>query len=167
MSTKTTKDVITTDQELQTPQRVQVVNPFDEMDRWFDQVFPRSWMQPFFRTGWLDQDAPWGTKAFKVDVIDRDTEIVVRAELPGVRKDDLDVSLTDNVLTMRAHTRNETTDEHDRYHRREISTGEFQRTLRLPAEVDGDHTKATFKDGVLELVAPKVQGSNRHSINVE
>jgi HSP20 family protein len=167
MSKRETKDV-TTNRELQTPQRAhQVMTPFDGMDRWFDQVFPRNWMQPLFRMGWPDLEAPWVNKMFRVDVIDRDAEVVVRAELPGVSKDELDVSLSDNTLTIRTHSHHETTEEQGHYHRREISAGELQRTLRLPFEVDGDQTKATFKDGVLELIAPKLEGTSRHSIKIE
>ena len=166
MSKKETREVVTTP-EPTVLHRNPGVTPFDEMDRWFDQVFPRNWMQPFFRMGWPEAEPPWGAKAFKVDVIDRDEAVLVRAELPGVSKNDVDVTLQDNLLTVRAHTRKETTEEKGQYHRREISSGEFQRTLRLPADVDGDHTTATFKDGVLELVAPKVQGASRHTIKVE
>jgi HSP20 family protein len=166
MSKRETKEVAA-NKELQTPQRSQVASPFDDMDRWFDQVFPRNWMQPFFRMGWPDAEVPWTQKMFKVDVIDRDTEVVVRAELPGVSKDELDVSLSGNVLTIRTHSRHETTEEKGQYHRREISTGELQRTMRLPTEVDGDKTKATFKDGVLELIAPKLETAHKHSIKVE
>lgn len=169
MSKKETKDtaVTVTGKDLQTPQRGQLLNPFDEMDRWFDEMFPRNWMQPFFRRGWPDFESPFGGKPPKVDVIDRDTEVVVRAELPGVHKEDLEVSLSDNMLTIRAHSRRETTDEKGHYHRREIATGELERSLRLPANVEGDKTKATFKDGVLELVAPKVAGAARQNIKIE
>lgn len=153
--------------EPQTPQRHGALSAFDEMDRWFDDVFPRNWMQPFFRRGWPDLEQAFGGKMPRVDVIDRDTEVVVRAELPGVTKEDLEVSLSDNLLTISARTRHEETEEQGHYHRREISSGEFQRSVRLPAEVEGDKTKATFKDGVLELVAPKMATAVRHAIKVE
>jgi HSP20 family protein len=102
-----------------------------------------------------------------VDVIDRDTEVVVRAELPGITKDDLDVSLSDNTLTIRASTQHEKKEEKGHYYRREMSRGEFQRSLRLPANVEGDKTKASFKDGILELVVPKAASSKRQTIKVE
>lgn len=142
--------------------------PFDEFDQWFDELFSRGWMQPFFRRGWPDIESVFGTvKLPKVDVIDRDAEIVVRAELPGIEKDDLEVSLSDNVLTIRAHSRHEKEEERGHYHRREISRGEFQRTLRLPAAVESDKTTANFKDGVLEIVAPKTAAAKRQTIKVQ
>ncbi|NJD04947.1 MAG: Hsp20/alpha crystallin family protein [Methylococcaceae bacterium] len=159
--------VTVTNKDLQTPHRPSALTAFDEMDRWFDDVFPRNWMQPFFRRGWPDLETAFGGKTPRVDVIDRETEVVVRAELPGVAKEDLEVSLSDNLLTITARTRHEETEEKGRYHRREITSGEFRRSVRLPADVEGEQTKASFKDGVLELVAPKMAAAVRHTIKVE
>ena len=166
MSDKET-EVTVTNKDLQTPQRHSTLSAFDEMDRWFDDVFPRNWMQPFFRRGWPDLELAFGGKSPRVDVIDRDNEVVVRAELPGVSKEDLEVSLSDNLLTIRTRTHHEETEETGRYHRREITSGELERSVRLPADVEGDKTRASFKDGVLELVAPKIAAAVRHSIKVE
>ncbi len=160
----------TVGKELQTPAPTsQLLGPLDEIDQWFDEFFPRGWMRPIFRRGlpWPEMETAFGGKFPKVDVIDRDTEIVVRAELPGVSKEDLDVSLSDNTLTLRAHTQHEKHEEKGHYHRREISRGEFQRSLRLPANVEGDKTKASFKDGILEMVIPKTAASKRQTIKVE
>lgn len=154
--------------ELQAPApRPQVPSTFDEFEQWFEDFFPRGWMQPFFRRGWPEIEPAFGGKMPKVDVIDRDTEVVVRAELPGITKDDLDVSLSDNTLTIRASTQHEKKEEKGHYYRREMSRGEFQRSLRLPANVEGDKTKASFKDGILELVVPKAASSKRQTIKVE
>jgi HSP20 family protein len=159
--------VTVTNKEDQMPQRHSALTAFDEMDRWFDDVFPRNWMQPFFRRGWPDLEMAFGGKMPRIDVIDRETEVVVRAELPGVAKEDLEVSLSDNLLTLTAKTRHEETEEQGRYHRREITSGELQRSVRLPADVEGDKAKASFKDGVLELIAPKMAAAVRHTIKVE
>ncbi len=139
---------------------------FDEFEQWFDDFFPRGFMRPF-RRGFPDFESAFGGKMPKVDVIDRENEIVVRAELPGVDKEDLDVSLSDNLLTIRAKTKQEKQEEKGHYHRREISQGEFSRSIRLPANVEGDNTKASFKEGILELTIPKAAGSKRQSIKVE
>ena len=149
------------------PQRPTVPAHFDEFEQWFEDFFQRGWMQPFFRRGWPEFESAFGGKLPKVDVIDRDDEIVVRAELPGVDKDGLDVSLSDNLLTIRATTKHEKEEEKGHFHRREISRGEFQRSIRLPANVDGDKAKASFKEGILELVAPKAVGSKRQTVKVE
>ena len=102
-----------------------------------------------------------------MDLIDRDDEILIKAELPGVKKDDLDVTLTDDVLTIKASTQHEEEEEKGEYHRREISRGEFQRTLKLPENVDVDKAKTSFKDGVLELKIPKEKPAKRRTIKVK
>ncbi len=162
------KDETTSSRDIQpaSPSRA-ITGTFDEMEQWFEDFFPRGWMQPFFRRGWPDLESPFGSKFPKVDVIDRDNDLLVRAELPGINKDDLEVSLSDNLLSIRAKAHHETEEEKGHYHRREISRGEFQRSLRLPANVEGDKTTASFKDGILELTIPKTAGSKRLNIKVE
>jgi len=103
----------------------------------------------------------------RVDVIDRDAEILVRAEIPGVSKDDLEVSMNHGTVTIKGSVKRESKKEEGDYYRCEISHGSFSRTVALPAEVEGDRAKATFKDGVLELLLPKRETSKRHSIKVE
>ena len=150
--------------EKRTPQRE--LNPFEEMDRVFDGFFPRRWMQPFYldMPNWPEIPE---LKAPKVDVIDRETEIVVKAELPGVAKDDIDVSMTDNSVTIKGRTSHEEKEEKGNYHRCEISSGSFSRTVALPAEVNADKARATFNDGILELTIPKEAKSHSKSITVE
>ncbi len=150
--------------EKRTPARA--VNPFEEMDRMFEGFFPRRWMQP------LHLDMPhWPEipelKAPKVDIIDRETEIVVKAELPGVAKGDIDVSMTDNSVTIKGRTSHEEKEEKGNYYRCEISRGSFSRTVPLPADVNADKAKATFTDGILELTIPKEEKSHSKSITVE
>ena len=99
--------------------------------------------------------------------MDKEEVVIVRAEVPGMKKEDLEVSVTDNTVTIRGSTKHEEKTEEGEYYRCEISRGEFSRTVGLPAEVDGDKAKATFKDGVLELTLPKVAVSKRRSIKVE
>jgi HSP20 family protein len=103
----------------------------------------------------------------RVDVIDREDEILVRAEVPGVDKKDLEVSLTDNAVTIKGSTRHEEKEEKGDFYRSEISRGSFSRTVALPGEVDGDKAKASFKDGVVEIAMPKLEASKRRSIKVE
>ena len=97
----------------------------------------------------------------KVDIIDRKNEII------GVSKDNLDVSLSDNTVLIRASTRHEAQEERAGYYRREMIRGEFQRTIPMPANVKGEEAKASFKDGILELTIPKVEQSKRRAIKVE
>lgn len=104
----------------------------------------------------------------KVDLIDRETEIVVRAELPGVSKDDLEITLAEGTVTIEAHTTEEKKEEEEgKYYRREMSRGEFRRRVGLPAEVDEAKAKATFTDGILELTLPKLEKTPKRSVRVE
>ena len=111
--------------------------------------------------------SPFEGRSPKVDVIDRDKEIVVKAELPGLKKDDLEVGIIDNRFTIKASTKHEEETEEGEYHRRELSTGSFVRTLILPADVDGAKAKALFKDGMLELTMPKQEQAKRHNVKIE
>jgi HSP20 family protein len=155
-----------------TPAPSKAASRFDEfeqeMERMFESFLSRNWLRPFrdfpalpgFR-GTFEARLP------KVDVIERDAEIAVKAELPGFEKKDIEVSLTDRTLTIRGSTRKETQEEKGEYYRREISTGEISRTVTLPAEVDGTKAKAEFKDGLLEIVVPKTEKSNRVQVEVK
>lgn len=143
------------------------LTPFEEMERMFDEFFPRNWMH---RWGWRDMptwEGRMGPRMPHVDVIERDDAVVVKAELPGVEKDQIDVSLMDDNLIIKAETRKEEKEEKGSYFRSEIHRGSFTRTLRLPATVDGDKTTAVFKDGVLELTLPKVAQTQRRKIAIE
>jgi len=102
-----------------------------------------------------------------VDVIDREDEILVRAELPGVDRKDVDVSLSDSLVTIKGSSNHEEKEEKGNYSRREMSRGTFSRTIALPGEVDGSKAKATFSDGVLELTLPKMEKSRRQKIRVD
>lgn len=144
-------------------------NPFEEMERLFDQFFGRGWLRPF---GW--ENPLWSEMARtmegrvpSVDVIDREEEVVVRAEIPGVDKENLEVSLSDDRLTIKGSTRQEKEEkEAGEYTRREMSRGSFTRVVTLPANVDGEKARASFKDGVLEMTLPKLKPSKRFRINV-
>jgi len=142
---------------------------YEEFDRMFDNFFPRGWMRPW-RQEWpeLGKLGPMFTGRYPhVDVIDRDGEIVVKAELPGVDKKDLDISMTEDSVTIKGSTRREEKEEKENYFRSEITRGEFARKVALPAEVDSDKAQASFKDGILELVLPKTQVRKRRTIPVE
>ncbi len=145
------------------------LSPFDEMDRLFGGMLPRTRMRPFDWEwpSWAEMTALAESKVPKMDIIERDNEVVVRAELAGVDKKDLDVSVTDNTVTVKGSTKEEHKEEKGDYFRSEIKQGSFSRTASLPCEVDGNKAKANFSDGILELVIPKLEGSRRHSVKVE
>jgi HSP20 family protein len=103
----------------------------------------------------------------RVDVIEREDEVLVRAEVPGVEKKDLEIELTGQVLTLKGERKHEQTEEKGTFYRSEIARGSFVRSLRLPENVDLEQAKADFKDGVLEIHLPKTEKTERRRIEVE
>jgi len=90
-----------------------------------------------------------------VDVLRRGEDMLIRAELPGVKPDELDISVTQNTLTIKGGRREEHETKDEDYYVRESSFGTFERTIRLPEGAEIDHIKAEFTDGVLEITVPK------------
>ena len=123
----------------------------------------------FFGSRWpsLFDFADTGAGAPSVDVVDREDEIVVRAELPGVKKDAVDVSVDHNSVTIKAESQQESTQEEDNYIRREMSRGFISRTVALPAEVASEEAKAKLADGVLEITVPKATAAKRQKISID
>jgi HSP20 family protein len=96
------------------------------------------------------------------------TDVLVRVEVPGVDKQDLDIAIADNLLTIKGSTRGEPKEtKGDQFYRCEISRGEFSRSVSVPTMVNPEQASATVKDGVLEIILPKVEGSKRKAIPVE
>ena len=135
---------------------------FEEMERMFEHFMPQSWMRPL-----KTEHSLFTENLPQVDVIDQDNTILVRASLPGVKKEDLEVSTTDHSVTIRGSTHEEQKEEKGEYYRREIRSGNFLRTVALPASVDEKAIKAKFKDGLLEVTLPKLESEKRHSIKIE
>jgi len=99
-----------------------------------------------------------------VDIVERDNEVLVYADLPGVHKEDLNVTVGDNSVTIRGSVRREEVE--GEFFRREIRRqGAFSRTLNLPMEVDPPQGKAKFRENMLELILPK--STKRHTLQIE
>jgi HSP20 family protein len=140
----------------------------EEMDRAFDSIFHRGWPRPFRET-WPDLarfEEVFGLGTPRVDVLDREEEILVRAEVPGVEKKDLQVELSGQLLTIHGERRREEKEEKGEYFRSEMAHGVFSRTIRLPEEVALDKAAAEFKDGILEVHLPKTHRTERRRIEV-
>ena len=129
----------------------------EDMDRLFG-----SWQEP--RTQGLHRANQRGGQqtsslrnlwAPQVEVFERNNNIVVRAELPGLNKDDVDVEVEDDALIIRGERHNDVDDEREGYYRSERSYGSFYRAIPLPEGVDPNACNATFTDGVLEVTLPK------------
>ena len=154
--------------------KVESSGPFQELEKRmrdmesrFEDFFSADWMHP---STWEFPD--WAQmnqlelKIPKMDIVDRDDDVMVRADLPGVKKEDVDVSLTDNTITVKGSTSEEKKEEKGDYYRSETMQGSFSRTMSLPSEVDGSKAKSTFKDGVLEVIVPKLEKAHRHSVEI-
>ena len=140
---------------------------YNEFDRWMDNYFNHGWSR-FFGPDPRINDL-WGTYEMRspsMDVIDRDNEVVVRVELPGVDKKDLEVSISDNTLTVKGTTGKEFKEEKGDYYRSEIRKGLLARTIALPPGIDSSKVDAKFRDGLLELTIPKSADSKRKTIRV-
>jgi len=130
---------------------------FDDMDRWFDsfrRTFEdRFWGGPLAR--WTGSDAP--VREPLVDLIDKGSEYVVRAELPGVSKEDVDLTVTSDGIEIRAQTDRSREEKEKDYFYSERTYQGLHRVLRFPEEVKADLASATLKDGLLEVRVPKKQ----------
>jgi HSP20 family protein len=137
----------------------------EEMERTLDS-FRRSWLRPLSFEWPKWPELPFEGRFPNIDVIDKDQEIQVHAEVPGIEKDDLQVTVTDRTLTIKGESRHEEESGEGEHHRREIRTGSFSRTLTLPADVDGQKATASYKDGMLELRLPKLRRAKKHRVEV-
>jgi HSP20 family protein len=140
---------------------------FDDLDRWFDNLLSCRWLQSDWKfPNWPEREFALSRNLPKVDIIGHDNEIKVQAALSGVKKEDLDVSINKQTVTIRASSKQEEETKNADYYCREISRGEFQRTLSLPIHMDGEKAKASFKDGILDITIPKSEQSKRRSIEI-
>lgn len=140
-----------------------------EVDRAFDRFFRGGWRWPSISEF---PSLPTLKEAFegklpKINLIDRDKELVVEAELPGMKKSDIDVTVAENSITIKASRREEEKKEDGEYHRHEISREYTARTVGLPSAVDAAAAKATFEDGVLRVTLPKKESAERHSVSID
>lgn len=126
----------------------------DEMDRVFDDFgFGRRGFLPRLGTAWprLPRTEQWLPD---VEVLQRNNDLVVRADLPGLGKDDVKVDITEDTLTIQGERKREHEEEKAGVYRSERSYGSFYRSVALPEGAMTDQAKATFKDGVLEITMP-------------
>ena len=138
-----------------------------DMDRLFDEIFSP---QQSRRRAWGErpETVQPGTALIvpNVEIYDRTNEIVFRAELPGVKKEDIDLSIAKDSLTLKGEIKKEE-EVGSAYYVSEISYGSFSRTVALPVEVDSEKAKATFNNGILELVLPKREEAKPKEIKIE
>ncbi|MBI2997026.1 MAG: Hsp20/alpha crystallin family protein [Deltaproteobacteria bacterium] len=102
-----------------------------------------------------------------VDVYEQKNEIVVKTELPGMSRDDIQINITDNVLTITGEKKKEEEVKEEDYYRRERTYGRFSRALELPKAVQIEKAQAIFKNGVLDIRIPKTEEAKRKEIEVK
>ncbi len=140
---------------------------------------PFSWLSGFRDD--LDQFferklAPWqapegelleGAWSPTVDVCEDQDNVLVRADLPGLKKEDIDLSILGSTLTIKGEKKSESEVEEENYHRVERSYGLFQRTVELPSDVDESRVDASYKNGVLEVKLPKKEAVKGKKIAIK
>ncbi|MBP6965569.1 MAG: Hsp20/alpha crystallin family protein [Armatimonadetes bacterium] len=101
-----------------------------------------------------------------VDVVEDDDKIVVKAELPGMKREDIDIELSGEQLTIRGERKFESEEKKDNYVRIERAYGQFQRTFTIGVPVKSDQVKAAYKDGILEVTIPKSEEIKPKKVDV-
>ena len=135
--------------------------PFRQLDQW------RRDLSQFF------DDVPQWLKwqnfgAQRMDVYDTPSEVVVSCEIPGLEnKEDLNIDIDGNMLTISGTVNQSNEFKEEEIYRKERFSGRFQRTVTLPAHVQPEGTRATYKNGILEIRMPKVQNEQRRRIDIE
>jgi len=142
----------------------------EEVERLFDRLMPRSWMSPMAWNwpmwGGLDESLE-SIRSPQMDVIDRDTDILMRVEVPGVEKKDIDVSVSNGTLNIKGSVHRESKEQRKDYFRCEIAQGNFARSLVIPNGIDKEKISASLKDGILEITLPKEEGAQRRAVEVK
>lgn len=140
----------------------------DEMDRIFNDFgFGSRWMAPRPGRGWSSPTSRQGFWQPQIEVLHRNDQLIVRADLPGMSKDDIRVDVADEHLTIQGERRQEQQEEREGLYRSERSYGSFRRTIPLPPGTMSDQAKAAFRNGVLEITMPAPPESARQGRRLE
>lgn len=138
---------------------------FDRFDRLFDRMlnrFFRDWERDFWGLTWRHEQ--WIPA---MEVSETPDAYIVRVELPGVKTDDIEVTIQDDILTIKGKRERSEERKDERIHFVERSYGEFARSLRIPTDVKVDAVEASYKDGVLEVRLPKSEENKPRRIEVK
>lgn len=130
----------------------------DEMDRLIEQTFSGGSLGPW------QSSTNWD---LALDVAENDDAFIVTASVPGMKPDDLDITITDNVLTIKGEYKADETIEKEQYHIRERRYGSFGRSITLPVTVNADAVDANYENGVLTLTVPKAEEVKPRRITVQ
>ncbi|APV44005.1 HSP20 family protein [Dehalogenimonas formicexedens] len=122
----------------------------DQIEKEFDDIFGRSfWPITGGDGGRAEEMMP------KMDIFEKEDKYVVKAEVPGIKAEDIDISITGDLLTLKGEKKDESETHEEDFYRRELSYGSFVRSIRLPSSIDVDKISASCDDGILEISLPK------------
>ena len=141
-------------------------DPFRELEDMSARL-NRLFNQPLARRMPDDEGTLLADWAPAVDVQETDSEYLVKADLPEVKKEDIRVDIQDGMLSVRGERRQEKEEKGKKFHRIERASGRFERRLAVPAEVDAQTVVAEFKDGVLKVHLPKSAGAKPKTVEVK
>jgi HSP20 family protein len=132
----------------------------EEMERMFEDFgLGRGWLASRLRTGMGEMGyTMWSPQ---IEIFERGGQFIVRADLPGLTKDDVKVDITDEALTIQGERKQEHEEDREGWHRSERSYGSFYRSIPLPEGIKAEEAKANFRDGVLEISMPAPQREGR------
>lgn len=139
----------------------------EDMDRLFDDFgFGSNWLGPSFARDFFPRSLGEFRQSLwspQTETFEREGQLVIRADLPGLKKDDVNVEITDDAITISGERRDEDEERREGYYRSERSYGSFFRSIPLPEGVNADNANATFNNGVLEITmqAPQLQSRGR------
>jgi len=128
-----------------------------EMDRLWNSFFERGTLRGEEGGEWLPS----------LDIAETKNEIVVKAEVPGLEAKDIDISLSEGLLTIKGDKKQEREEKEENYHLVERSYGTFTRSIRIPNEVQSDKINASYKNGVLKIVLPKSEEAKKKEVKIK
>jgi HSP20 family protein len=129
-----------------------------EIDRVWDSFFGE---KPLMKAGEVGEWLP------SLDVAETNNDIVVKAEIPGMDPKDIDISLSNDILTIKGEKKQEKEEKEENYHLIERSYGKFVRSVRLPGEVKSAKINASYKDGVLNITLPKSEEAKKKEVKIK
>jgi len=156
---------------LTTQKPAEIMPRAQEMERWFDRMVEDFWRRPLPTLlrpeRWWPAETGMMVRMPAVDVYDEKDDVVIKAEIPGLSKEDISVQVTDSTLTIKGEKKREEEVKGDDYYRCERSFGAFTRAVALPCDVKPDQVKASCKNGVLEVRMPKTEEAKKKAITVK
>ncbi len=142
-----------------------------EMERWFDRTVEDFWRRPFPTLlrpeRWWPAETGMTMRMLAVDVYEEKDDVILKAEIPGLSKEDISVQVTDSTLMIKGEKKREEEVKEDDYYRCERFFGSFTRAVALPCDVKADQVKASFKNGVLEVRMPKTEEAKKKAVTVK